>query len=497
MKLLYKKFIAYNKLIVFLLLCLYGQNTIAQTISQSIESNRNQLPEIGVVASDALTIDKEKIVGDIIMRQMRGQAPLVQDPVLQEYIQGIGNRLVIHADNTKFPFRFFMINNPVLNAFAFYGGHIGIHTGLLTAASTESELASVLAHEVAHVTQRHLARRVQMQKRNSPLQIASMIGGLLLAIADPEAGIAAVQASSAAGQQANINFTRNNEQEADNIGISILYRAGFDPQGAPGFFEKMLAQSRGRSTQLAFLQTHPLPADRVAQTITRARSYGVRNLSPKLDFHLAKARIQGRYMSTPERNINLFHSQLKSGNSVEQKAAHYGLAISLFEVERLDDAKEVLDELIKADAENLFYLDLMTDIHIKQEEPGKAISLLTPLWRNKPQNSVLTLNLANAYISAQNYEPAIQMLRDLLLVNKENILAYQLLNDAYNRNQMKKEAHMTQAEIYALISAYPLAIDELQFAYNQVGADTLEKQRIKGRIAQFRQAQASMMSLSI
>jgi predicted Zn-dependent protease len=497
MKLLCIKLIAYNNAFLLLCLALTAQYAVAQTDLQSIESNRNLLPEIGVVASDALTINKEKIVGDIIMRQLRGQAPIVQDPVLQEYIQGIGNRLVIHADNTKFPFQFFMINNPVLNAFAFYGGHIGIHTGLLSASSTESELASVLAHEIAHVTQRHLARRVQMQKRNSPLQIASLIGGILLAIANPEAGIAAVQAGSAAGQQANINFTRNNEQEADNIGINILYRAGFDPRGAAGFFEKLLAQSRGRSTQLAFLQTHPLPTDRVAQTITRARSLGERNIAPSLDFHLAKARIQGRYMSTPERNVNLFYSQQANGNKVEQIAARYGLAISLFEVEKYDEAKKILETLIATDKENLFYLDLMTDIYINQDMPARAISLLSPLWKNKPQNSVLTLNLANAYINAQNYEPAIQMLRDLLLVNKESFLAYQLLNDAYNRSQMLKEAHMTKAEIYALISAYPLAIDELQFAYNKVGNDSLEKQRIKGRIAQFREAQVSMMSLSI
>lgn len=468
-----------------------------QVDAQSKENSRNQLPEIGVVASDVLTLDKEKVIGDVVMRQLRGQAPIVHDPVLQEYIQGIGNRLVIHADNTKFPFKFFMINNPVLNAFAFYGGHVGIHTGLLASASTESELASVLAHEIAHVTQRHLARRSQMQQRNSPLQIASLIGSLLLAIADPEAGMAAIHATSAAGQQASINFTRSNEQEADNIGINVLYRAGFDPQGAPGFFEKLIAQSRGRSNQLAFLQTHPLPEDRVAQTITRARSYGVRNLAPSLDFHLSKARIQARYMSVPDRNINLFKSLLGQGNEVEQKAASYGLAISLFEAEKFKESKIILDKLLEESPENLFYLDLMTDIYIKQNEPRSAISLLTPLWKVKPQNSVLTLNLANAYISAQNYAPAIEMLRDLLLVNKEHFLAYQLLNDAYNRSHMKKEAHMTQAEIYALILAYPLAIDELQFAYNQTGTDTLEKQRIKGRISQIRDAQMAMMKLSI
>ena len=483
----------FNQLLILICLAIFTK----QVNAQSIENNRNQLPEIGVVASDALTIDKEKLIGDVIMRQLRGQAPLVQDPVLQEYIQGIGNRLVIHADNTKFPFKFFMINNPVLNAFAFYGGHIGIHTGLLAAASTESELASVLAHEIAHVTQRHLARRAQMQQRNSPLQIASLIGSLLLAIADPEAGIAAVQATTAAGQQASINFTRGNEQEADNIGINILYRAGFDPLGAPGFFEKLLAQSRGRSTQLAFLQTHPLPEDRVAQTITRARGFNLRNLPPSLDFYLSKARIQARYMGAPDRNISYFNSLLLEGSEVAKKAARYGLAISLFEAEKYNESKLITKELLAESPENLFYLDLMTDIYINQNEPRSAISLLSPLWKVKPQNSVLTLNLANAYISAQNYEPAIEMLRDLLLVDKESFLAYQLLNDAYDRSQRKKEAHMVQAEIYALILAYPLAIDELQFAYNQTGTDTLEKQRIKGRISQLREAQASIMKLSI
>lgn len=485
--------IDFNRWAVLLILLSY----IAYADAQSIDNNRNQLPEIGVVASDALTIEKEKIVGDVIMRQLRGQAPIVHDPVLQEYIQSLGNQLVIHADNTKFPFTFFMINNPVINAFAFFGGHIGIHTGLLVKADNESELASVLAHEVAHVTQRHLARRKQSQERNSPLQIASLIGGLLLAIADPEAGMAAVQASSAASQQATINFTRNNEQEADNIGINILYRAGFDPQGAPGFFEKLVAASRGRNNQLAFLQTHPLPAQRVAQTISRARSYGAKNLPPSLDFHLAKARIKARYMGSPERNMEYFSALIGKGNAVEQVATLYGMAISYFEAEKYQQAKAILQQLLDQQPENLFYLDVMTDVHIKLQQPRKAVSLLSPIWQLKPQNKTLTLNLANAYISAQMYAPAIEVLRDLLLVDKENFLAYQLLNDAYNLNQQKKEAHMAQAEIYALISAYPLAIDELQFAYNAVSNDTLEKQRIKGRISQLRQAQESMMKMSI
>ena len=248
---------------------------------------------------------------------------------------------------------------------------------------------------------------------------------------------------------------------------------------------------------MAFLQTHPLPEDRVAQTITRARSYGPRTVAPSLDFYLAKARILARYMGTNDRNISIFQNQLNSGSIAERKAARYGLAISLFENEQYNDSLEIMQELLKSDPENLFYLDLLTDIYIQQQRPQLAVSMLSPHWQLRPQNHVLTLNLANAYIYTQNYEPAVEMLRDLLLVDNENFLAYQLLNDAYNRNQQKKEAHMAQAEIYALISAYPLAIDELQFAYNQVSADTLEKQRIKGRIQQLRQAQEAMMRLRI
>jgi predicted Zn-dependent protease len=119
------------------------------------------------------------------------------------------------------------------------------------------------------------------------------------------------------------------------------------------------------------------------------------------------------------------------------------------------------------------------------------------LLRLKPQNQVLALNLANAYLRAADYEPAIQILRDLLLVDNENILSYSLLNNAYERSSQKKEAHKAQAEIYALIGAYSLAIDELQFAYNFARTDILEKQRVLGRIDQLRTAQANAQRLSL
>jgi predicted Zn-dependent protease len=454
--------------------------------AQSVDSNRNQLPEIGVVASDTLTIDKEVLVGKAVMKQLRGQAPLIHDPVINEYIQDLGNRLVIQADNAKFPFSFFMINNPTINAFAFFGGHVGIHSGLITQADSESELASVFAHEVAHVTQRHLARASQAQKRSAPLQIASLIGGILLAMANPEAGIAAISAGNAGAAQGRINYTRNMEQEADNIGISMLARAGFDPNGAPAFFGKLALQSRGQSNQLEFLRTHPVPENRISETRARAATYGTRNVPASLNFHLVKSRIIARYEGNALRNINYFSYQVQQNNYVFRAAALYGLALSYFESEQYASASQILNELLDDDSENLFYLDAMTDVLIAQQDPNAAISLLTPLWRYKPQNKVLALNLANAMIKAQQYAGAIQILRDVLLVDPEHFLSYSLLIDAYTATGQKRQMYKASAERFALLLAYPKAIDELQYAYNETGEDYLEKQRIKARIDQFR-----------
>jgi predicted Zn-dependent protease len=276
------------------------------------------------------------------------------------------------------------------------------------------------------------------------------------------------------------------EQEADNIGISMLARAGFDPAGAPAFFSKLAQQSRGQSSQLEFLRTHPVPENRISETRARAATYGTRNVPASLNFSLVKARIIARYEGNPLRNINYFGYQVQEKKYVFREAALYGLALSYFESEQYASASQILTDLLSEDPENLFYLDAMTDVLIAQQNPKAAVKMLTPLWQFKPKNSVLALNLANAMIQAKQYPEAIQILRDLLLVNPEHFLAYSLLIDAYTATGQKRQMYKASAERYGLLLAYPKAIDELQFAYNESGMDFLEKQRIKARIEQFR-----------
>jgi predicted Zn-dependent protease len=458
-------------------------------------NKKNNLPEIGVVASSAISLDKEVVIGDALMRQLRGQAPIINDPLLDEYIQDIGNRLVAQAENVKFPYKFFILNSPDINAFAFFGGHIGIHTGLIFNARNESELASVLAHEVSHVTQRHIARKIEAQQKSSPLQIASLLGGILLAAVNPEAGMAAISVGNAAAAQSSINYTRQNEKEADRVGIGILAQAGFDPNGASSFFGILAEKNRLKSNTLAFLLTHPLPESRIADARSRAATYRARNVPESLPFHLAKSRVLARYYANPKRNIEYFLNVLKKQAYEFRQAAEYGLALSYLANEQASLALPLINGLLKDDSDNLFYLDTYTDIAIETNQHQNAIDKLSAQIIHAPYNQVLTLNLANTLIEKNNFEPAISLLKDFLLINPENTLAYELLSTAYRKDLQKLEMHQAKAEIYALVAAYPRAIDELHNAYNFADERKIEKQRIRARIEQLRNAQERLQSL--
>ncbi|MBC3767352.1 M48 family metalloprotease [Neptunicella marina] len=479
--------------LLVLLLALSFSVSAAQSIN--INNKKNDLPEIGVVASHVMSIEREQAIGDIYMRQLRAQAPIVNDPLLEEYIQDIGNKLVAQADNVKFPFQFFLLNSPDINAFAFFGGHIAVHTGLILNASNESELAAVLSHEITHITQRHMARKIEASQASSPLQMASLLGGLLVAMANPEAGIAAISASSAAAQQSSINYTRSNENEADRLGMKVLANAGYDVNAAADFFGKLAAQYRFVSKPPAFLLTHPVPESRIADAKARAHLYAQHHPTPSLNFALAKARIVARY-GTNKNNSQVYFDDLSElPDAISQAAAAYGKTLMLFEQQKYQQAQIMLAPLIKADPTNLFYMDTQTDIFLEQQQYQQAVDMLQPQLAKMPRNRVLSLNMANALFKLKQFAKGEQLIKDYLLVNPEHTLSYQLLIDAYTENQQKLELHQARAEYFALLSIYPKAIDELQTAYNFTNDNTLAKQRIRARIDQFRDADKKLRSM--
>lgn len=441
----------------------------------------NKLPDIGGNAFSTLTPEKEKQLGDVMMRQTRGQLPMIYDPLLDEYINALGNRLVARANDVKFPFKFYWVNNRQINAFATLGGNIASHTGTLAVADSESEFASVMAHEIAHVTQRHIARFVEAQNQRAPLTIASLLGAIVLATVNPEAGMAAMMASQGAAQQSAINFTRSNEQEADRIGMTILAEAGFDPNAVPQFFTKLSEQSRFVNQQLAFLQTHPLSQARVSDTRLRAQQFPTRFVPDSMDFTLSKARVLARYHHDTKDALTIFQRKLAEpgGNT---RANRYGLAVALLDNKDYAAARAQIEPLLEQDPHNLYYLDVLTDVMIGQQQYQQALDLLQQEYLLRPNNQVVTLNYANVALKAGSHQLAIHLLRNLLYYKDDNILALDLLADAYKQKEEFARYYETRADLFYQLANYPKAIDDLNEALNHLPAEArLENRRLEAK----------------
>lgn len=456
----------------------------------------NDLPDLGTAAVNTFSLEKEMIYGDAYMRVIRSSAPMLNDPVLSQYLTELGNKLVAHATGVKTPFYFFLLQNDEINAFAFFGGHVAVHTGLFLNADNESELASVLGHEITHVTQRHLARSLEAQQKSGPATVAGLLGAILLTVAAPQAGMAALATTQALSTQSKINYTRLHEKEADRIGMQILVDSGFDPNAAADFFGKLATRYRFTSTPPQMLLTHPLPESRISEARDRAHQYPQRYIPDTLNFQLAKARIQVRFSSYNDNAVlSLFEKQLNKQTYSFKEAALYGKALALFRLKRFDESEKIIDDLLKIDDNNLFYIDTKIDLFNERKDYTKAVTFLEAQRKIKPTSQVININLANIYIEAGEPTKAIPLLEDMIFLDKQNQLPYQLLNLAYKKLGDQGMEYFSNAELMALGANYKGAIDQLNFAYRASAGNPLQLARIEARIRQFKQADKEMDAL--
>ncbi|MEI2267230.1 beta-barrel assembly-enhancing protease [Erwinia sp. CGal63] len=447
----------------------------------------DNLPDIGTTAGNTLSVNQELAMGDFYVRQLRASAPLINDPLLNDYINQLGQRLVAHAWSVKTPFQFFLVSNDELNAFAFFGGNVVLHSALFRYTENESQLASVLAHEISHVTQRHLARAMEEQQRNAPLTWVGALGSILLAMASPQAGMAALSGTLAGAQQGVISFTQQNEQEADRIGIQVLQRAGFDPQAMPNFLQKLADQSRFASKPPEILLTHPLPDSRLADARNRANQMKPMVVQSSQDFYMAKVRVLGMYATGKNQLNDDLLETLSKGNAREQTAAQYGKAVQFLQAKSYDNARKIIAPLLAAQPDNVWYLDIMTDIDIGLKQPARAIALLE--GSKAKASPVIQLNLANAYVEAKQPASASKILYRYTWAHKNDPNGWDLLAQASADQGLTDEEEAARAESLALNGQLDQAIRSLSSASAAVPLGSLKQARYDARIDQLRYLQ--------
>jgi predicted Zn-dependent protease len=441
------------------------------------------LPDMGSPADAILNNTEEAQIGRMIMRDIRRSGQVVEDPLITEYLNDIGSRIAAQTNEGDHSFTFFAVDDPRINAFALPGGYIGIHTGLIEASRNEDELAGVLAHEVAHVTQRHIARAIHANSRQSILSTAMMLGAIIVAVAggssDAVQGAVAVAQGTAAQQQ--INFTRTNEYEADRVGIAALADAGYDPYGMASFFEVLSRQTTTSPEMRApeFLRTHPVTTARVAEARNRARSYPQVRSDDSTSYGITRTRIIVAGFDTPMQAVEYFENRdYDKQNDIER----YGRAVAYQRAGNYFAALPIFEELLEKDKSVIAYHIGLGQTLVALDQTSNALDIFERAVELFPRNVPLVIEYGERLLELGQPKKAHKMLLDLMNNVPPTPEQVRLIARAASMAEENAEAYYYLSEYRLMIGDLAGGINYLQQALRLPELQDIQRARFEARI---------------
>jgi len=437
---------------------------------QAVEITKIELPDMGDSSGALITPAEEKEFGEAFFRSLHSQISINQDAEIQQYIQTIGEKLVINSDAPSNPFHFFVVMEKDINAFAGPGGYIGVNSGLILMTEAESELASVMAHEIAHVTQRHLYRAYEASSRLSIPTAAATLAAILLGTQSPALGQAAIVAIQAGNVQFQIDFTRENEAEADRVGMQTLAGSQFDPRSMPTFFERLQQSSRYYGQNVPeFLRTHPVTSSRISDTRGRAETYPYKQYPDSLGYQLTKAKIRVLTGADQAETLKFFQSQSTQGTTEQRVVARYGLGLSALNSQKFNDAEAIFQQLIKEYPNQPQYVSALARTALESKNYSVALTRYKKLSEQFPDNEAIKLEYVSALLKAGNAEQAKKILFQLKPRTQQQPVYSQLLAQVYSDLNQPAESHRYLAEYYYATGQTGDAILQIKLAQKSKG----------------------------
>ncbi len=461
------------------------------TISGNLHAEEINLPELGSPSDQYLSPSAEKQLGREFMLSVKKSAKVLDDPLIEEYVQDLGDRLLKHSDATGQGFTFFVLDEPSINAFAGPGGYIGIHSGLILATQSESELASVIAHEIAHVTQKHLLRAFDAANQMSGKTAALLLASILVGVAGgADAGIAMATSAQASAIQEQINFTRGNEEEADSVGIQLLADADFDPRAMPVFFERLTHASRLYESGIPeMLRTHPVTTNRIADALGRAEQHSYRQYTGSLSYYLIREALRVRQFKEPEQAIKHFATGLDEGRHLNEEAHEYGYALALMRNHEYTKARGIIDKLLKGNPEQIEYVLASTELERLLGHPERGLRTLDTYYTLMPESYPLAVAYIEALTEAGSYDKARQVAARAISLRADNPRLYRLVGRTEELAGNQSESHRMLAEAYVTEGQLLPAIRQLEIAQREADkADFQQLSRIESRLTRLREA---------
>lgn len=443
------------------------------------------LPDLGEESASVISPTQERELGLEVMGEIRADKAYWEDFEIIDYLQQLGYRLVASSNDTRQDFEFFLMRDNTVNAFALPGGFVGVHSGLITTAQTESELASVLGHEIAHVTQHHLARMIAGQSKNTLTTLAALAVAILAARSNSDISSAAIAAAQAQAIQSQLDFTRENEREADRFGLETIVKAGFDPRAMPTFFERLQRENRVYDSNAPqYLRTHPLTTERIADIGNRVEKLPYRQVSSSLDFHLVRVKIVATQMR-PIDAVREYESALHEGR-VPEAAQRYGLALSLVRAGKPDRAAAEVAKLRSAGATSAMIEGLAAQVQVAAGDRAGAVDTYAAAVKRYPQSRSLTYGYVEGLVDAKQPDRALRYIDDRLLLSTSDYRLYELRARAYAALGKHLLEHQALAESYVRRGNVSAAVDQLQIALRSGDGDFYETSSAEARLKELR-----------
>jgi beta-barrel assembly-enhancing protease len=343
----------------------------------------------------ALTLSDENTIGREMLKMIRAQLSLVEDGEVLAYVQAVGNRIARQLGSTPYRYQFFVINQSVPNAFAVPGGYIFIYRGLIEMMSSEGELAGILSHEMGHIQARHYQRRAEEGHIFNVATIAGMLAAVLIGAKGGGSAAQALMMGTMAGATTmQLKYSRENEEEADQMGLRYLVGAGYPAKDMVTVMQRLnQAQWMANSNIPSYLLTHPALSERIQylQDLVNKPEYQQKagQSSSLGDFSIMQAALVSEY-ADPHTAEDRFRAGVHKGDA----AALYGLGRLYLRQGKVAEAMPYLQDAARQDSGSPFVLSTLGDGYLKQGKLKEAQKALQTALLLDPSSPVAHFRLA-------------------------------------------------------------------------------------------------------
>ena len=400
-----------------------------------------------------MTTEEEKKLGKKVFLEIQKEADFVRDLNVQAFVEKVGYSLVDQLDLTPFEFKFYVINELDPNAFAVPGGYIFINTGLIVLAENEQEIAGVLAHEISHVTQRHIAQLIEKSKTLSLAMLGAILAGMIAGKGGAASGATVSMAQATAGAL-TLKFSREIEQDADQHGLNLLIKAGYDPDGMINFFKRLEKVSLAMAPKVpAYLLNHPAIENRISllENILRMGPKPTGPFKTVENFNRIRTMtfVEER---EPQAAITYFQSLVDA--NPHHCEGYYGLGLAYRKMGRLDKSMEVLQQAHSLAPKDLDVSRELGIVYFLSGKVDQAIEDLEAL-RFTPgqgqQNDLMTLYyLGRGYQEKGDFAKALPLLLKVQRERPEFTDIYYHLGSAYGRAGQQGLSHFYFGKYFKL-----------------------------------------------